>query len=470
MIEGQAFGVPVGACRLPAARSLAGFAAGRRPAEAGETPAVPMFVTERDTSGPLDLSQADVDAINAAGRGEAGVMFPPREDKKPLLYALPDKDGKYTVQAGNVVGFVALPSGRTLHVQSKLGSNVGVFWLLLHALKFDVSILKRWPELPGERNVLSAVLLLLREEARKLIHSGLRKDYLPVEETLGEVRGRILPARTIAETRGLAHRVTCLYDDYTAHVFDNQVLRQALRAGAAHSPGLRAALLGTDALFEGEVSYEPASRSLAADRLKRLMDARHPSRRAYIAAHSLSYIVLRLLSYSDFGSSSRQPGVLLNMEKLFEMALRNMLEQEFGRDGSTPREIKFGATDPAVAKGLKPDISLHGLLVDAKYKEKPLFPRSNEMGLQPPDGDVFQAHTYSYFGNRPCALVYALGNHTPQRELLTGGLDQASDALWPRVGLFGLNLAGIDIDTLEFARQQLVERLDRFRRCNLSQV
>lgn len=403
------------------------------------------------------LTPADASLINAAGRGAAGIVFPPRDGGSAtrLLTADKRRNGKpgYVVRAGNVVGFVGLPSGRALHIQSKLG-DVGVFWLLAHAL--DVAqYLKHWTEMPEQRaDPLEWLLLLLRNEVRALVHSGLRKDYLPVEETLGIVRGRVLPARTLVETRGLSHRVTCLYDDFTADVFDNQVLRLALRTGAACSPGMRAALLGTDALLEGDVSYEPLNRAVAADNLKRLLDARHPSRRAYVAAHTLAYIVLRLLSYSDFGSSTRRPGVLLNMEKLFERALRNILEREFGHEKFSPKAINFG---PNVAKGLKPDIRLRGLLVDAKYKEKPLAQRNG--GLQPPDGDVFQAHTYSYFGKRPCALVYATG----EDNVLAGGLAQDGvTAPSPRVGLFSLNIAGKDCSALEAAREKLVGQLRAF--------
>lgn len=425
-------------------------------------------VTERGTPVPVSLDERDLADIKKAGSRKAGVVWPledtPSEDapeRSSLLSVHHEKNGQCVIKAGSVVGFVGLPSGRVLHIKSKLG-DVGVFWLLAHAL--DVArLITRWPELPATRdNFIEAILLLLRQEVRALVHAGLRKDYVPVEETLGVVRGRVLPARTIAETRGLQHRVTCLYDDYTADVFDNQVLRLALRAGAACSTGLRAALLGTDALFEGEVSFEPMNHTLAADKLKRLMDARHPSRRAYVAAHSLAYIVLRLLSYSDIGSSSRQPGVLLNMEKLFEKALQSMLEHEFGHAKFTHREIKFGATEPSVAKGLKPDISLRGLLVDAKYKEAPLTSRGTGMGLQPPDSDVFQAHTYSYFGKRPCALVYATGAETPHGEQLSGGLTQVAESDGPRVGLFCLNVAGRDVNLLEQGREKLIGSLRDF--------
>lgn len=427
-----------------------------------------ITVDERGQSAPARFDDRDVAAVKQAGSRKAGVVWPRADsasdvvapETTPLLSVTRIKAGLCTVKAGNVVGFVGLPSGRVLHVRSKLG-DVGVFWLLAQAL--DVArLIPRWPDIPAKRdNFVDALLLLLRQEVRALVHSGLRKDYVPIEETMGVVRGRVLPARTLTETRGLAHRVTCLYDDFTVDVFDNQVLRLALRAGASRSSDLRATLLGTDALFEGEVAYEPMSLGGAADRLKRLMDARHPSRRTYVPAHCLAYLVLRLLAFSDFGSSTRQPGVLLNMEKLYEMALRNMLTREFEHKPFSTTQIVFGETTPPVAKGLKPDIALRGLLVDAKYKERPLTPRGNGNGLQPPDSDVFQAHTYSYFGQRPCALVYAIGVQTPHRELLGQGLPQAGRADPPRVGVFALDISG-SIKELEASRTNLIRQLQRF--------
>lgn len=438
-----------------------------------------ITVRERDTSGPHELMPSEIAAIKQAGSRDAGVVWPRDDesddvpdddaalDRTALLSMRHDTDGRCFIKAGNIVGFVGLPSARVLHVQSKLGSNIGVFWLLAHAL--DVArFLKHWPETPAERaNPLDWLLLLLRQETRKLVHAGLRKDYVPVEETLGVVRGRILPARTIAETRGLAHRVTCLYDDHTAEVFDNQVLRLALRAGASCAPHLRAELLGTDSLFEGEVSYEPINRAAAADKLRRLIDQHHPTRKAYVAAHSLAYIVLKLLSFSDFGAARKQPGILLNMEKLFEMALRNMLEMDFGSESFTGEFnfVRIGeppdSSSDRVRKGMKPDIRLRGLLVDAKYKTEPLEKRSGV--LEPPDDDIFQAHTYSYFGKRPCALVYAVGNEDEQKDWLACGLNQADASDGPRVGLLGLNIAGVNISALEGSRGKLIDQLRAFR-------
>lgn len=404
-----------------------------------------ITVPERGESARCKLSDADIDAIRNAGKRKAGVLWPPADsedqpetgDTPAARLSVSHGKDAHVVSAGAVVGFVGLPSGRVLQVESKLGSDIGVFWLLAHAL--DVArLLPRWPELPTKRDsFLETVLLLLRQEVRALVHAGLRNDYVPTEETMGVVRGRVLPGRTIVETRGLAHRVTCLYDDYTADVFDNQVLRLALRAGAACSAGLRGTLLGTDALLDGEVNYEPMDRGAAADKLKGLMDARHPSRRAYTSAHALAYIVLRLLSHSDHGAATRQPGVLLDMERLFEMALRNMLRDAFGYHAFDDK-FRFGDSRPPVVKGMNPDIRLDRLLVDAKYKKDPLNLRNNQ--LQPPDGDVFQAHTYSYFGQRPCALVYAVGRQTKHVEALAGGLDQSDAPKWPRVGLFCLNI------------------------------
>lgn len=407
------------------------------------------------------IADHDVDAIQAAGRGDAGALFPPAKTnrKRPLLTATRMGDGRVKIAAGAVAGFVPLPSGRILRIDSKIGSKQGVLWLLFHALKLDASLLKRLLALPAERdNVLEWLLELLRLEVRRLVQAGLRKDYVPIEETSGYVRGRILPSRTIAETRGLAHQVTCLYDDFTADIFDNQVLRLALRAGAAVSTDLRHALLGTDALFDGEVSFEKSDLRQAANQLKRQLDQQHPGRRSYIPAHTLAYTVLRLLSAGGDGRAWRQPGILLDMPKLFEEALRQMLSGKRQR-----LSIRFESPDKSIVLDapMETDISLPDLIVDAKYKA-PFVPSRNGGTLVPRNSDLFQAYTYSGLGGQSCALVYAVGKDTPGRELLVSELRQVNANQPPRVGLFGLDVSGDSLDHLNPARDQLIAQLDDF--------
>lgn len=425
-------------------------------------------VTELGESVRVKLRPADADCINAVGRGDEGAIFPARPPrKKPFLTASAISGGAYEVSAQAVVGFVPLPSGGTLRVNSKIGSRQGVLWLLFRALKLDASLLRRLLALPAERDsVLEWLFEFLRLEVRKLVQTGLRKDYVPVEETSGYVRGRILPMRTIAETRGLAHQVTCLYDDFTADIFDNQVLRLALRASAAASPELRHSLLGTDALLDGEVTFEKSDLLRTADELKRRLDQQHPGRKSYIPAHTMAYLVLRLLSAGGDGRAWRQPGVLLNMSKLFELALKNMLESEFGYARFAPKgrvKMTFGpARMPSVVKGMRPDIRLPRLIVDAKYKKTPLILRKER--LEPPDSDVFQAHTYSHFGERPCALVYAVGSETEHKDTLARGLHQEKERTphWPRVGLFGFDLSGSSFVELEQRHVGLIRQLEEF--------
>lgn len=414
------------------------------------------------------IGPEDVQYIESVASGNTGVVFPePPKRKESLVKVSYTKEGKVTIKTGGVVGIIPLPSGKVLRITPKVGSSHGVFWLLCQALGFDnIRLLSRLDEVETREDPLEWLFLILRHEIRKLVQAGLRKDYVPVEETAGVVRGRVLPARTIAETRGLAHKVTCLYDDFTPDVFDNQVLRLALRAAAHHAPELRHQLLGTDALFDGEVTYERADLHRAAANLKRLLDQQHPGRKRYVTAHTLAYMVLRVLSAGGDGQNWRHPGILLDMSKLFEVGLRQMLDEEFGHYRFTDAgrsQVAFAPIgSPPVVKGMKPDIPLRNLIVDAKYKSQPLTIRGQR--LQPPDGDVYQAHTYSYFGERPCALVYAMGTKTEpeHKAALSFGLNQMNASSWPRVGLFGLDLSGSSFVELEQQRVNLIGQLGKF--------
>lgn len=424
-----------------------------------------LVVPERGHLDVVDLSSADVQAIRDAGSGRTGHVLPVRASNTALLTVERLAAGRGSrIRAKAVVGFLGLPSGRVLQVQPKLGCSVGVFWLLSHALDRAMMV-KQWTRLPADSaDLIELLLTLLCSEVRSLVRRGIRKDYVSVQETGSFVRGRVLPFRTVCEARGLLHTQTCLHDDHTANLFENQVLRLALRRGAAQVQTLRHRLLETDALLEGEVDYDPQDGAAAANTLKGLLDQHHPSRRAYIPAHRLAYMVLRLLSHSDGGKARHLPGVLINMERIFELALRNMLCRRFGAAAFGQHEISFGH---GMRKGMRPDICLRGLIVDAKYKEHPLTLRGQ--WIEPPHGDVFQAHTYSWFARRPCALVYATGAHTRHADVLSLGLGQQHVAACPRVGLFRLDIASTDWTELERRREELERQLDHFRRAPVSE-
>lgn len=409
------------------------------------------------------LAPPDVAHIQAVAAGTSGVVFPePAKRKKPLIHVSHTRMGGVTVRTGGVVGIIPLPSGEVLRITPKVGSRDGVFWLLCHALGFnDIRLLSRLENVDTRKDPVEWLFLALRHEVRKLAQGGLRKDYVPVEETAGVVRGRILPARTIAETRGLTHKVTCLYDDFTPDVFDNQVLRLALRAAARHAPNLRHQLLGTDALFDGEVTCERSDIRRAADELKRLLDQQHPGRKRYFPAHTLAYMVLRILSVGGDGRAWRQPGILLNMDRLFEDALRSILKP-LG-DSSFNHELRF---ERNVRLSMKPDIPLRGLIVDAKYKRTPLHKRKSDREPELPlSGDIYQAYAYSSFGKRPCALVYAVGDKTNESiraKLAAPGCPQTDAEESPRVGLFSLNISGTTFGQLTLESDRLISQLKQF--------
>ncbi|MCC6465069.1 MAG: hypothetical protein IT463_07000 [Planctomycetes bacterium] len=353
-----------------------------------------------------------------------------------------------------MVGTIALPSGRVIRLRSKLGSDVGILWCLFKAQHLPVRWLKSAPLVTSDR-FFDALALLFANNVTALVREGkLRRFYVETVEPLVAVRGRLLPAATFASGRMLPTPIVCRYDDFTTDMFQNQVLRVALQV-AEHlvSEGVRSTVANADALLRDEVSTPLMRPADAVQRLRLLQASGWRGLADYRAALDLATLVLEQFAPADYAGPARSaPTLLLNMERLFEDALRAVVK---GR-GTRLRRVEFDRENLQFTP--TPDIETDDLIVDAKYKAKPLV--SSPHGRRVPiAADFYQACFYSSWGKRSVALVYALGalGKKHYRELPA----ICKDA---RVGLFPFCIAGSSVGELEQEAVQLRSALDRFRR------
>lgn len=61
-----------------------------------------------------------------------------------------------------------------------------------------------------------------------LVRHGLGRDYLPREETLGFVRGKINISSSLKHNDFAYHRLTCSYDEFSANIYLNQILKTTM--------------------------------------------------------------------------------------------------------------------------------------------------------------------------------------------------------------------------------------------------
>lgn len=421
-------------------------------------------VREHDRSLPCDLSKEDLAYVQAVRTREAGIVLPngvSSQGRAPLPLSILRKSDRHVVSVGAIVGTIGLPSGRIIRISPKLGSNIGVLWCLAKSSGMPTSWL-RDAELPLGTHFFDVLALLLAKEVTLLVKHGIRKDYVEVEEPLSMLRGRLLPAATMTASRGRPMPIVCRHDEFTLDVFHNQVLRLALRRSEQLGNAASEAARRADALLRDEVGLPPMPDVAALRKLRLARTNRNRQLRNYECALRLAELVLTVTSPGDFsGRRDKAPTVLLNMASLFERALREILNKEFGQEASGIGPVEFVAHDSGVSLRFtgQPDIPVRGLIVDAKYKQRPLAVtmQGNRTVIA---GDFYQASYYAGRSAKPVALVYAVGsdwvNDFSELPVVANELD-------PRVGVLPLCIAGDSVDDLESASRGLIQSLYEFR-------
>lgn len=256
------------------------------------------------------------------------------------------------------------------------------------------------------------VALALLDEVRHLARRGLLSAYVFVEEEISTPRGRI-DIRRLACTPPVP-RVHCRYEDFTS----DHALHRALKGGlymAAAVAGDRQLSLDLVRMSERllpDVSRMPLSRpSLEAAR--RMLDRRSSHYERALSLVELLYAG-QYVEDEDRTATTRLPGFLLDMNKLFERFLERTLQE---RAPPSWRVIAQDARSRAYrwtqgsrgwqAPRVQPDLQITRggrvvLIGDAKYK--------NHDVDRPTTGELYQLTTYGLaFGTDrpvPTLLLY----------------------------------------------------------------
>ena len=135
--------------------------------------------------------------------------------------------GVYRVAARDYVGRIGLSGGGMLVIRPKVGvSN------LFYMLAADAGLAHFQPPPAGlahDPEIFTFILAVLIEQAEKLFRQGLYRAYLPREEDLPFVRGRIIVGAQVRHHAELKHRHICAYADLTPDTAENRVLAATLR-------------------------------------------------------------------------------------------------------------------------------------------------------------------------------------------------------------------------------------------------
>lgn len=326
-----------------------------------------------------------------------------------IVEAAPDPytAGQWLLKAGSKVGAVSLRSAHAEPVTLRITPKVPIarlFFLLGYSLDP-----RGWRDsevdVAEHRDLLPALAHAYERQVDRALGQGLLQGYRRTEETSLVVRGRIREADQIRRRFGAAIPVEITYDEFTADIPENQLLRagveRLLRLPGVSRP-VRRRLLHQRARL---VDITPLIRGQLRPRWQ-------PSRlnvRYHHALH-LARVILDGASAEHRSGGLLMDGFLFDMNRVFEdfvcIALREALLSWGGRSVLQAKGVHLDEDD---AIRMKPDFVWYGadgrplVVADAKYKA------GKPEGY--PDADLYQMLAYcTSLGLGEGHLVYAKGN------------------------------------------------------------
>ena len=278
---------------------------------------------------------------------------------------------------------------------------------------------------------VEAFLLSAVEQARR----GLLSRYVGHVDDLPVVKGRFNVHGQVKRNLGRPHVLNCEFDEFTADNAYNRAIRAALDAckGWAVRPATQRLWFETQTRFAG-VS---AQRMSASDVAKLPRDR---TTRRYNQVLTWCAWLLSLTSPALSTGMARAPGLLFDMNKLFEAYVSSLVERASGegfvvhRQGPAQALAAHGVSDAFM---LRPDITVWetdsdggvgeiNRVLDAKWKR--LDPQEAQWGVD--QADIYQLLAYAVrYRCTELALVYpqpstepVASDDLPLFEITDGGL------------------------------------------------
>lgn len=249
------------------------------------------------------------------------------------------------------------------------------------------------------------------EEIAIIIRGGLLRQYQECADDIPLVRGAIAASRQFAVLANRTDRVACRFDELTADNVWNRFLKAALQAVR---PWISKIELNRRWVEFMAVFDDVADVPMEADALKRFPFDRQASR--YRAATDWARWILSLLAPRLRAGDNAAPGLLFDMNLLFQSAVANALRRHCADDDGMQVHtqdvgIHLGSVvnDKRKAFALKPDIVVRDrgrvlVVADTKWKR---LEGDAYASRGPSHADVYQMHAYaSAYGCSSLTLVY----------------------------------------------------------------
>ncbi len=251
----------------------------------------------------------------------------------------------------------------------------------------------------------------------KILKQGLKKDYVIHEENLhSKIRGKIMIQSHLQKNifNGRADKIYCRFQEYTADILENRILKKALSFSKNYINRLKS-FSHHNSLYEIKekiLKYETAFSNVSDDvEIQRIKNFRQNKLfKNYKEGLKLAKMILKRFDYSLSNteeSSAKVPPFWIDMSRLFEIYVYSKLEKAF------PEQIIFQAEG---RKSTACDF-VHkekGIILDAKYKNR--YQNSNagilddirEMSGYARDNKILNLFDKSVDKEKvpPCVIIY----------------------------------------------------------------
>ncbi|MBI3350813.1 MAG: hypothetical protein HY020_26900 [Burkholderiales bacterium] len=261
--------------------------------------------------------------------------------------------------------------------------------------------------------LLEVFIAAFFDSVASLARGGLLRQYQEQDDVLQVVRGRIDLSRQFGTHANRPDRLTCHFDELTADNVWNRTLKKAIRCTRAW---IRRADLHRRWVELMGLLDEVDDTRLAGAELERLQFNRQAER--YRTAVDWARWILALLAPSLRAGGHQAPGLLFDMNKLFESAVASEARQQLrgipGLSVNSQDTSRFLGTlvsgervEPAFQ--LRPDLVFRHndvviAIADTKWKRVDADKRGH---LMPSGADLYQMHAYaSAFACHELQLIY----------------------------------------------------------------
>lgn len=306
-----------------------------------------------------------------------------------------------------------------------------------------------WRDTPMEfapdDSIVEAIAPALVRLVARATHRGLLHGYRAREDALPTVRGQIRFGDQVRGRLGLVPPIEVRYDDFTADIDENRLLRAALHALATmriRSIGTARGLRDVTALFDGVSLVRYDARQIPRPVITRLNGH-------YDAALRLARVVLEGSSFDIGAGGVSGTSFLLDMNEVFEAFVHRALAEALKLPETVFRRGAKGLhLDEAAAVRLEPDLSWWDggqcrFVGDVKYK------RLDAAGFK--HGDLYQLLAYTTAAQLDWGLlIYAASESDPATHRVRFAGKTLSVA--------ALDLSGTPVETLA-AVHGLAERI-----------